>query len=94
LTGALSGVFASHCAAPVMVALLAIVAQAEHGLLWGIFLMFLYAVGHSILLVIAGTSYGVVDGWIRNPKYDKISKRLRIVLGAVILLIGLMMLLA
>lgn len=91
-TGALGGVFASHCAAPVMVALLAMVAQSEKGPFWGIFLMVLYAFGHSILMVLAGTSYSVVDGWIKNPKYERISKRLRGMVGTVILLIGIVML--
>ena len=92
-TGALSGVFASHCAGPVMVALLAIVAQSENGLLWGIFLMILYAAGHGILLVLAGTGYSAADSWIRSPKYNRVSRLLRVVLGAVILFIGLWMLL-
>lgn len=94
LTGALGGVFASHCAAPVMVALLAMVAQSEHTPLWGIFLMVLYALGHSILMVFAGTSYSVVDGWIRNPRYAKASRWLKGIMGAIILLIGLLMLFA
>lgn len=93
-TGALGGVFASHCAAPVMVALLAMVAQSEHTPLWGIFLMVLYALGHSILMVFAGTSYSVVDGWIKNPRYAKASRGLKGIVGAVILLIGLLMLFA
>lgn len=93
LTGALSGVFASHCAGPVMVALLAMVAQSENGLLWGIFLMILYAAGHSILLVLAGTGYSAADRWIRSPKYNKAGRLLRVMLGAVILFIGLWMLL-
>lgn len=94
LTGALGGVFASHCAAPVMVALLAMVAQSEHGPFWGIFLMILYALGHSILMVLAGTSYSLVDSWLKNPRYEKASKRLRGIMGAVVLLLGLLMIFA
>ncbi|MGI6071131.1 MAG: cytochrome c biogenesis CcdA family protein [Blautia sp.] len=92
LTGALGGVFASHCAAPVMVALLAMVAQSEHGPLWGIFLMILYAFGHSILLVLAGTSYSVVDGWMKNPRYTSVSRVLKGVVGAIVFLLGLLLL--
>lgn len=85
--GVLSGLFASHCATPVMIALLAIAAQSGNTV-WGIFLIAIYAVGHSILLVTAGTSYSVVEGWMNNPKYEKISKWLRNLMGVVILLIG------
>ena len=46
-TGALGGVFASHCAIPVMVALLALVAELGQNAWWGVLLMVLYAVGHQ-----------------------------------------------
>lgn len=90
LAGMLSGAVASHCATPVMIALLAIAAQSGSAL-WGIFLLAMYAVGHSILLVLAGTSYSVVERWMYDPKYEKISRVLRGVMGAVILLIGAVM---
>lgn len=88
--GILSGAFASHCATPVMIALLAIAAQSG-STLWGIFLLALYAVGHSFLLIAAGTSYSVVEKWMYDPKYAKISAVLRRVMGAVILCIGFAM---
>ena len=43
----------------------------------GVFLLALYAIGHSVLLVLAGTSYGVVERWISDPKYAKVSDLLR-----------------
>lgn len=86
--GVLSGVFASHCATPVMIALLAMAAQAGNAL-WGVFLLALYAIGHSVLLVLAGTSYGVVERWISDPKYAKVSDLLRKLLGVLILLMGI-----
>lgn len=91
LTGALGGVFASHCAAPVMVALLAMVAQAGKSMAWGILLMILYAAGHSILTILAGTSYSILDNWMRNPASAVWGKRLRSIVGIVILLLGLCM---
>lgn len=88
--GILSGAFASHCATPVMIALLAIAAQSG-STFWGIFLLALYAVGHSFLLIAAGTSYSLVEKWMYDPKYEKISAVLRKVMGAVILCIGFAM---
>lgn len=85
--GVLSGLFASHCATPVMIALLAIAARSGRAL-WGIFLIIIYAVGHSILIVLAGTSYSVVESWMNNPKYEKASRILRYILGGIIMLIG------
>lgn len=88
--GMISGAFASHCATPVMIALLAIAAQSGNTI-WGIFLLALYAIGHSILLLFAGTSYSVIENWMDNPKYARIGKVLRIFLGTVILLVGVFM---
>lgn len=93
ITGALGGVFASHCATPVMVALLAMVAKADRGAWWGIFLMILYAVGHSVLMVVAGTAYSSAETLIEDPRYLKLGRYLRIALGFVILIVGLVILL-
>ena len=41
----------------VLVALLALVAQ-EGSLLWGVILLLLYALGHSVLIIAAGTAVG------------------------------------
>lgn len=91
LTGALGGLFASHCAIPVMVALLALVADLGKNAWWGILLMVLYAVGHSVLLIAAGTGYSYVEKMIQDPKFASVSKWLRRILGVVILAVGLVM---
>lgn len=91
LAGMMSGAVASHCSTPVMIALLAMAAQSGNPA-WGIFLLVMFAVGHSILLVAAGTSYSVVERWMYDPKYEKISRTLRMVMGVMILLIGILML--
>lgn len=88
LAGILSGVFASHCATPVMIALLAIAAESGSAM-WGVFLLALYAIGHSILIVVAGTSYSVVEKWMYDPRYEKISRILKRIMGFVIFLIGI-----
>lgn len=90
LAGMVSGAVASHCSTPVMIALLAMAAQAGKTV-WGILLMVMFAIGHSVLLVTAGTSYSVVERWMYDPKYEKISKTLRTVMGVLILLIGVAM---
>lgn len=91
LTGAVGGVFASHCAIPVMVALLALVAELGKNAWWGILLMVLYALGHSILLIAAGTGYSYVEKIIQNPKAESVGKWLRAILGVVIFLVGLLL---
>lgn len=88
LTGAVGGLFASHCAVPVMVALLALVARLGRNAWWGVLLMVLYAAGHSILLIAAGTGYSYIEKVIENPRCASLSKVLRYLLGVVILLVG------
>lgn len=91
LAGMLSGVFASHCATPVMIALLALAAKSDK-MMWGVFLLALYAAGHSVLLLLAGTSYSAIEKIIQEPKYKKAADILKKLLGLVILLFGIGML--
>lgn len=88
--GVLGGFFSSPCATPVLVVILAIVAK-EGNLLWGIFLLLLYSVGHSFLVLIAGTSVGFVRKLSSNKQYGVISTILKIVMGLMITLIAFYM---
>lgn len=90
IAGILGGIFSSPCSTPVLIALLAIIA-GQNSMLWGILLMLLYSVGHSTLVMIAGTSIGFVQKIKSNDKYKMVSTVLNIVMGALILLIGLYM---
>ena len=91
VTGALSGVFASHCAIPVMVALLALVAELGRNAWWGVLLMVLYALGHSVLLIGTGIGYSYVERIAGDPRYASAGKWLRRILGVVILAVGLLL---
>ena len=73
-----------------LIALLAIVA-GQGQLAWGILLLFLYAVGHGMLSVIAGTSVGFVQKLSGSQAYGKVSLVLKIVMGTAMLLMGLYM---
>ncbi len=90
LAGILGGIFSSPCSTPVLIALLAIVA-GEGNLLWGILLMLLYSIGHSALVVVAGTSVGFVQKINSSERYKTVATVLKTVMGAAILLIGLYM---
>lgn len=90
IAGILGGIFSSPCSTPVLIALLAIVA-GKGSILWGILLLLLYSIGHGILAVAAGTSIGFVQKLSSSDKYGKASTVLKIVMGALILLIGFYM---
>ncbi len=90
IAGILGGVFSSPCSTPVLIVLLAIVAE-EGNLLWGILLMLFYSTGHSALVMVAGTSIGFVQKINNSKRCKNASKVLKIVMGTAILLIGFYM---
>lgn len=90
LAGVLGGFFSSPCATPVLVVLLAVVAK-EGSLLWGIFLLLLYSLGHSFLVLIAGTSVGFVHTLSKSNKYGRFSYILNILMGLIIMFISFYM---
>lgn len=90
IAGILGGVFSSPCSTPVLIALLAIVA-GEGNMLWGALLMLLYSIGHSALVIFAGTSIGFVQKINSSKRYKNSARVLKIAMGAAILLIGLYM---
>jgi cytochrome c biogenesis protein CcdA len=90
ITGILGGIFSSPCATPVLIVLLGIVARSGN-IAWGIFLLLLYSIGHSILVIIAGSSIGIVKIITADSKYGAFSKVLKIFLGLAILAIAFYM---
>jgi cytochrome c biogenesis protein CcdA len=91
ITGILGGIFSSPCATPVLIVLLGIVARSGN-IAWGVFLLLLYSIGHSILVIIAGSSIGFVKKITADNKYGVFSKVLKIVMGLAILTIAYYML--
>lgn len=91
IAGLLGGLFASPCATPVLVVLLAMVAE-QGNLIWGIILLLLYSLGHSVLILVAGTSVGLVKRLSSSDKFGKYTSVFKIVMGFIILLLGLYML--
>lgn len=90
LAGVLGGIFSSPCATPVLVVLLGLVARSGN-VVWGILLLLLYSVGHSVLVLIAGTSIGFVKKLTVSEKYGVFSKYLKYIMGIAILFIGFYM---
>lgn len=88
--GMLGGFFASPCATPVLVVLLAMVAQGG-SLLWGVLLLFLYSVGHSMLLLAAGTSVGLANGLASSTRLGRLGRAFKIAMGGAILLLSFYM---
>lgn len=63
LLGLVSGLVASQCATPVLAAILTYVMAQKASLVYGAVLLFLYALGRGVPLVLAGTFAGILKGF-------------------------------
>lgn len=88
--GILGGFFSSPCATPVLVALLALVAERGN-LLNGILLLLLYSLGHSVLVLVAGTSIGFVQKLTTSQKFAGYANTLNVAFALVMVLLAFYM---
>jgi cytochrome c biogenesis protein CcdA len=87
--GLLFGLVSAPCAAPILVVLLAYLAGSGASVVYGGWLLLVYALGHSLLILIAGTSMGAARVLIENSRMTRATDILRKAAGAVIVLVGL-----
>ena len=88
LLGLLFGVVSTPCAVPILAVLLAFVAE-KGNVLYGGFLLFIYALGHSALVLVAGTSVGAAKGLLESKGLRKAHSFIKKVAGVLIIGIGL-----
>jgi cytochrome c-type biogenesis protein len=86
--GLLFGIVSAPCAAPILVVLLTYLAGSGSSVTWGGTLLLVYALGHSVLILIAGTSMGAARQLIENKKATRVLEILRRGAGAAIMLAG------
>jgi cytochrome c biogenesis protein CcdA len=87
LLGLFFGVVSSPCATPVLVVLLTLVA-GKGQVLYGIALLFCYAIGHCLLMLFAGTFTGFVEGFVKARGVVNFSIWAKRASGAVVALVG------
>jgi cytochrome c biogenesis protein CcdA len=87
LLGLFFGVVSSPCATPALVVILTFVATRRE-VLYGIALLFTYAVGHCLLMLLAGTFTGFVEAFARNRGAANLSALTKRLGGAIITLVG------
>lgn len=87
LLGLFFGVVSSPCATPVLVVLLTLVAGTGQ-VLYGIALLFCYALGHCLLMLFAGTFTGFVEGFVKARGVVNLSLWAKRVSGAIVALVG------
>jgi len=87
LLGLLFGVVSAPCAVPILAVLLAFVAEKGNAL-YGAFLLFIYALGHSALVLVAGTSVGAAKSLLESKGLRKAHAIVQKVAGILIIGIG------
>ncbi|MGB8952758.1 MAG: cytochrome c biogenesis protein CcdA [Candidatus Aminicenantales bacterium] len=87
LLGLLFGVVSTPCAVPILAVLLAYVAS-QGNVIYGGFLLLIYALGHSALILVAGTSMGAAKKLIESKGLRKTNLVLQKIAGAIIILVG------
>ena len=88
LLGLLFGFVSAPCAGPILVVLLTYLAGSGASVSYGGLLLLLYALGHSVLIIVAGSSMGLAKKIIESKKATGVTDVMRRVAGAVIVLVG------
>jgi len=84
--GLVSGLVASQCATPVLVAILTYVMAQQGALAYGAALLFVYALGRGVPIVAAGTFTGVLKRFQTLGRWSGIIEK---VSGAIVIGVGL-----
>lgn len=85
LFGLLFGVISTPCAVPIIAVLLVLIA-AKGSIIYGALMLLAYSLGHSVLILVAGTSMGAAKALIESKGLTRATGILRTI--AAILIIG------
>jgi len=91
LLGLFFGIVSSPCATPVLVVILTLVASKGE-VAYGTALLFVYAIGHCMLMLLAGTFTGFVEAFVKAKGVHNFSDWSKRVGGALISLVGVYLL--
>lgn len=84
--GLLFGFVSLPCAGPILIVLLTYLAGSDSSAAYGGLLLFVYGLGHSVLVLLAGVSMGLARKLIESGRVTRVTERLR--QGAGVLIIG------
>ncbi len=88
LLGLLFGIVSAPCAAPILIVILTYLAGTQASVAYGAVLLLFYALGHSILILLAGTSMGAAKKLIESRRITKATDFMRRAAGGAIVLVG------
>ncbi len=85
--GAITGVIATPCAMPVLAVVLTYVASRGN-IVYGGLLLFTYALGHSVLVLVAGSSIGIAGIMVNSKGLKRASTIIKKASGVLLLLVA------
>lgn len=88
LLGLLFGVVSAPCAAPILIVLLTYLASSGSSVPYGALLLLVYGLGHSVLILVAGTSMGAARKLIESRKITRATDIMRRAAGALVVAVG------
>jgi len=89
ILGLLFGLVSAPCAGPILIVLLTYLAGSGASVAWGALLLLVYGLGHSLLVIVAGTSVGLAKKLIASRELGTATTWLRRGAGFVIVGVGL-----
>ena len=91
ILGLMFGVISTPCAVPILAVLLTLIASGGSPIYGGL-LLFCYSLGHSLLILVAGGSIGIIQAYINNKGLTTTSLVIRKIAGLIITGFGLYLL--
>ena len=88
ILGLLFGFVSAPCAAPMLVVVLTYLAGTHASVAYGGFLLLAYALGHSALVLVAGTSMGLARKILESKRMTRATDLMRRAAGLVIIVVG------
>jgi cytochrome c-type biogenesis protein len=86
--GLLFGIVSAPCAAPILVVLLTYLATSGSSVAYGALLLFVYGLGHSVLILVAGTSMGAARKLIESRRVTRATDIMRRAAGALVIVVA------
>jgi len=86
--GLLFGFVSLPCAGPILIVVLTYLAGSDSSIAYGGLLLFVYGLGHSVLILVAGVSMGLARKLVESGRVTRFTERLRQGAGALIIVVG------
>lgn len=88
ILGILGGFFDSPCSTPILIVILTFISQSNN-ILYGIILMIAYSIGHSVVIILAGSSSDLIQKLSNSTKYLRLGKILRYIFAVLSFILSL-----